>query len=223
MTPFHLDSIIFYAQLMSDGEILEAAPYHRLLSSSKEFKNLVNAHKETAGSDKFVNVTSAKRHPTSAGEITQAFMKKQFNVAQTDQLIKQEEREIGDTGMKPYLQYLNQMKGYVYFSVAALSYLTFAICQILQNSWMATNVDNPHVSTLRLITVYFLIGVISILFLLIRNILLVNLGFQSSKYLYLQFMNSLFRAPMSFYDSTPLGRILSRVSILNNIFSCSEI
>ncbi|RDX92677.1 ABC transporter C family member 10, partial [Mucuna pruriens] len=198
--------------LMSDGEILEAAPYHCLLSSSKEFQNLINAHKETAGSDKLVNVTSSKTHPTSAGEITHAFMKKQFNVAHGNQLIKQEEREIGNTGLKPYFQYLNQAKCYVYFSVATLSHLTFVTFQILQNSWMATNVDNPHVSTLRLIVVYFLIGVISIHFILFRSLLLVSLGLQSSKYLFLQLMNSLFRAPMSFYDSTPLGRILSRVS-----------
>ncbi|XP_020206051.1 ABC transporter C family member 10 isoform X1 [Cajanus cajan] len=201
-----------FVLLMSDGEILEAAPYHHLLSWSKEFQNLVNAHKETAGSDNLKNVTSSKRHPTSAEDITQAFMKNQFHEAHRNQLIKQEERETGDTGFKPYLQYLNQLKCYVYFSVAALCHLIFVIGQILQNSWLATNVDNPHVSMMRLIVVYFLIGVISILFMLIRSLLLVSLGLQSSKYLFLQLMNSLFRAPMSFYDSTPLGRILSRVS-----------
>ncbi|BAU02169.1 hypothetical protein VIGAN_11161900 [Vigna angularis var. angularis] len=197
--------------LISKGEILEVAPYHHLLSSSKEFQNLVNAHKKTAGSNKLVDVTFSKRHPTSVREIRQAFMKNQFNIAES-KLIKQEEREIGDTGLKPYLQYLNQMKCYILFSVAALSNLAFSIFQILQNSWMATNVDNHHVSTLRLIVVYFLIGVISILFIFIRSLSLVSLGLLSSKYLFLQLMNSLFHAPMSFYDSTPLGRILSRVS-----------
>lgn len=191
------------------------------MSSSKEFQNLVNAHKKTAGSNKLGNVTFSKRHSTSVREIRQAFMINQFSIAQS-KLIKQEEREIGDTGLKPYLQYLNQMKCYILFSVAALCHITFSIFQILQNSWMATNVDNHHVSTLLLIVVYFLLGVISILFMFIRSLSLVSLGFLSSKYLFLQLMNSLFRAPMSFYDSTPLGRILSRVSILNNLFLCCE-
>ncbi|XP_020209786.2 ABC transporter C family member 10 [Cajanus cajan] len=93
----------------------------------------------------------------------------------------------------------------------------FAICQILQNSWMAANVDNPQVSTLQLIVVYMLIGVGSIVFMLIRSLLAVAMGLQSSKYLFSQLVNSLFRAPMSFYDSTPLGRILSRVSLDLNI------
>ncbi|KAG5108938.1 hypothetical protein JHK84_045845 [Glycine max] len=198
--------------LMSNGKILEAAPYHHLLSSSQEFQDLVNAHKKTAGSDKPMNVTSSKRRSTSVREITQAFKEKHLKEANGDQLIKEEEREIGDTGLKPYMQYLNQTKGYIYFFVASLCHLLFVICQILQNSWMAANVDNSQVSTLRLIVVYFLIGAISTIFLLIRTLLIVALGIQSSTNLFLLLMNSLFRAPMSFYDSTPLGRILSRVS-----------
>ncbi|KAK7380437.1 hypothetical protein VNO78_32948 [Psophocarpus tetragonolobus] len=198
--------------LMSNGEILEAASYHHLLSSRQEFQDLVNAHKKTAGSDDPKNVTSSKRHSTSAREITQGFADKMFKATNGNQLIKEEEREIGDTGLKPYMQYLNQKKGYIYFFVASLCHLLFVICQILQNSWMAAYVDNSQVSTLRLIVVYFLIGAVSTIFLLIRTLLVVALGIQSSKHLFLKLMNSLFRAPMSFFDATPVGRILSRVS-----------
>ncbi|KAJ1388457.1 P-loop containing nucleoside triphosphate hydrolase [Sesbania bispinosa] len=200
--------------LMSDGEIIQSAPYHNLLTSSQEFQDLVNAHKETAGSDRLVDATSSHIHSNCAREIRKTYVEKekQFEASKGDQLIKQEEREQGDQGFKPYLQYLNQNKGYLYFSVATLCNLVFVIGLILQNSWMAANVDNPQVSTLRLILVYLLIGVTSTLFLLIRSLLTVALGLQSSKSLYLQLLNSLFRAPMSFYDSTPLGRILTRVS-----------
>ncbi|KAI5347148.1 hypothetical protein L3X38_015027 [Prunus dulcis] len=46
--------------LMLDGEILHAAPYHHLLASSQEFQDLVNAHKETAGSERLADASSAK-------------------------------------------------------------------------------------------------------------------------------------------------------------------
>jgi len=205
---------------MSDGEILQAAPYHHLLTSSKDFQDLVNAHKETAGSNRLMDVTSSGRHSNSVKEIRKTYVEKEkkFEAPKGDQLIKQEEREIGDRGFRPYLQYLNQNKGYVYFSVASISHIIFVIGQILQNSWMAANVDNPKVTALRLILVYLLIGVTSTIFLLMRSLFTVALGLQSSKSLFLQLLNSLFHAPMSFYDSTPLGRILSRVSILNNLF-----
>ncbi|KAK2404491.1 ABC transporter C family member [Trifolium repens] len=203
-----------FVLLMSDGEILQAAPYQDLLTSSKDFQDLVNAHKETAGSDRLMDVTSSERNSNSVKEIRKTYVEKekQFEAPKGDQLIKQEEREIGDQGFKPYIQYLSQNKGYIYFSVAILSQIIFVIGNILQNSWMAANVDNPKVSTLKLILVYLSIGVTSTIFLLTRSLFTVALGLQSSKSLFLQLLNSLFRAPMSFYDSTPLGRILSRVS-----------
>lgn len=200
---------------MSDGEILQSAPYHHLLTSSREFQDLVNAHKETAGSDKLVDSTSSKKHADSNREITKINVENQFRESKCDQLIKQEERERGDAGIKPYLLYLNQNKGFIFFIMYPLLHLSFMIIQILQNSWMAANVDNPHVSTLRLIVVYSLFGVVSLIFLFIRSVTPVALGLRSSKSLFSQLMNSLFRAPVSFYDSTPLGRILSRVRILN--------
>ncbi|XP_060211940.1 ABC transporter C family member 10-like [Lycium barbarum] len=198
--------------LMSDGEILRSASYDQLLASSKEFQDLVNADKETAGSERVAEAFSSPRSDTCSREILNKDTGKQLETSGADQLIKQEEREIGDAGFKPYVQYLNQNKGYLFFAMAILSQLTFVVGQILQNSWMAANVENPEVSTLKLISVYLLIGVISTLFLLSRSLLTVVLGSQSSKSLFSQLLNSLFRAPMSFYDSTPLGRILSRVS-----------
>ncbi|XP_010251554.1 PREDICTED: ABC transporter C family member 10-like [Nelumbo nucifera] len=198
--------------LMSDGKILHAAPYDQLLACSQEFRGLVNAHKETAGSERLTGVLSPRRHEISAKDIKKSHTKKQFKEPVGDQLIKQEEREAGDTGFKPYIMYLNQNKGFFYFSFAGLLHLAFVTGQILQNSWMAANVQNPHVSRLQLILVYLAIGFASAFVLLIRSLSVVVLGIQSSKSLFSQLLNSLFRAPMSFYDSTPLGRILSRVA-----------
>ncbi|PNX94653.1 ABC transporter C family member 10-like protein [Trifolium pratense] len=204
------DSIL----LMSNGEILQVGPYHQLLTSSQEFNDLVNAHKETNGSEQLASATLSQRHSTSRKSM-QPSVSKKYKAQFGNQLIQKEEREKGDTGLKPYLQYLNQMKGYILFFMAFLSHLIFVVCQILQNSWMAANVDNPLVSTLQLILVYFLIGGLSTVFLLSRCLLVVTLGLQSSKHLFSQLMNSLFRAPMSFYDSTPLGRVSSDLSIMD--------
>ncbi|XP_044468531.1 ABC transporter C family member 10-like [Mangifera indica] len=197
--------------LMSDGGIMRAATYNQLLYTSKEFQDLVNAHKETAGTERLAEVTSQKLG-TTAKEIKKGYVGKQFTGSKGEQLIKLEEREMGDTGFKPYILYLKQNKGFFFSSVAGLSYLIFAIGQISQNAWMASNVDNPHVSTLRLIVIYLLIGFSSTLFLVCRCLSTVVLGLRSSQSLFSQLLESLFRAPMSFYDSTPLGRILTRVS-----------
>ncbi|KAM4076212.1 hypothetical protein ACJW30_12G045600 [Castanea mollissima] len=197
---------------MSNGEILQEAHYQQLLASSKEFQDLVNAHKETAGSERLTDFSSTHRQGTSSREIKSTYVETESKAHKDDQLIKQEERETGDMGFKPYMQYLNQNKGFLYFFIACLSQLLFVAAQILQNSWMAANIDNSNVSTLRLVLVYMVIGLASVLFLLGRTLSTVALGLRSSESLFSELLDSLFHAPMSFYDSTPLGRILSRVS-----------
>lgn len=199
---------------MSDGKILQADPFHRLLASSAEFQDLVHAHKETAGSERLAEVTSYKKNEKPAKEINKSLTEKEQQKKPSEcdsQLIKQEERETGDTGFKPYRQYLSQNKGYIFFTTASLCHLMFVVGQITQNSWMAANVDNPQVSPVELIMVYLFIGLASTVILLGRSLSIVVLGLQSSRSLFSQLLDSLFRAPMSFYDSTPLGRILSRV------------
>ncbi|PRQ54467.1 putative xenobiotic-transporting ATPase [Rosa chinensis] len=94
----------------------------------------------------------------------------------------------------------------------SIVYVNCSNSQIAQNSWMAANVDNPNVSSSQLILVYLSIGFSATFILLIRSLLTVGLGLEASRALFSQLLNSLFHAPMSFYDSTPLGRILSRLS-----------
>ena len=211
---FHLSSSlkgISCLQMMSDGQILISGTYHELLASSQKFFDLVNAHKETANRETLAEVGTIKRQNYSTLEIQRANVENEYQSLKGDQLIKQEEREIGDTGFKPYFIYLNQNKGYLYFSINALAFVTFLTGQILQNTWIAFGVDNPHVTKSKLIIVYIIIGFCSTFFLLIRAFTVVLLGAKSSESFSSQLLNSLFHASMSFYDSTPLGRILSRV------------
>eukprot|EP01018_Ginkgo_biloba_P036053 Gb_00343 [translate_table: standard] len=77
---------------------------------------------------------------------------------------------------------------------------------------MVAKVQSSQVSYLLLITVYAAIGFTSSIFLFLRSIFVVILGLQASKSFFFELMTSLFRAPVAFFDSTPLGRILSRVS-----------
>ncbi|VAI82647.1 unnamed protein product [Triticum turgidum subsp. durum] len=207
------DSIL----LMSDGEVIRSAPYQDLLADCEEFKDLVNAHKDTTGvSDLNNNIPTRRPEEVSIKEthdIHRSRYTESVKLSPADQLIKKEERETGDAGVKPYMLYLRQNKGLLYFSLCMISYTMFVAGQILQNWWMAANVQNPHVSTLKFISVYIIMGVCTMFFLLSRSFVVVVLGIQTSRSLFSQLLNSLFRAPMSFFDSTPLGRVLSRVSL----------
>ncbi|KAK3227978.1 hypothetical protein Dsin_007840 [Dipteronia sinensis] len=198
--------------LMAGGEILEAATYDKLMASTPEFQDLVNAHKNTYGSERHFEFASSTKPVTSEGEIEKINVEQQLNTPIGDQLIKKEEREIGDTGLKPYLQYLRHKKGISCFSWQAVLLALFVIGQLIQIYWLAAHIQNSLVSRVKLITGFSLIGCIFPVLLLLRSYLIVALGCNTSESIFSTLLSSLFRAPMSFYDSTPLGRILSRVS-----------
>ncbi|WCJ26432.1 ABC transporter C family member 10 [Euphorbia peplus] len=198
------DSIL----LMSGGEIIREATYDELMTCSHEFQDLVNAHKNTADHSEKENGkrTEAKE------EIQTAYIHEQLIEPMADQLIQEEERETGNTGWKPYLQYLKHSKGFLFFSLATIFHILFVVGQLIQNYWLADNIQNSRVSEILLFTVYTVTGVIAAFFLLFRCLSIVGLGFGASKSIFSSLSSSLFYAPMSFYDSTPIGRILSRVS-----------
>ncbi|XP_044957073.1 ABC transporter C family member 10-like isoform X2 [Hordeum vulgare subsp. vulgare] len=206
------DSIL----LMSHGEVIRSAPYQDLLADCGEFKDLVNAHKDTIGLSDLNNSKPTQRSKEVSIKETDGIHGNRYTESvkpsPADQLIKKEERETGDAGVKPYMLYLRQNKGLLYFSLSMISHTFFGAGQILQNWWMAANVQNPHVSVRKLISVYIIIGLCTMFFLLTRYLLVVVLGIQTSRSIFSQLLNSLFRAPMSFFDATPLGRVLSRLS-----------
>ncbi|KAJ6701816.1 ABC TRANSPORTER C FAMILY MEMBER 10-LIKE [Salix koriyanagi] len=198
--------------LMSGGEIIRSDTYSQLMASSQEFQDLVNAHKNTAGSDTQVEYDSSKRAETSKmEEIQKVHSIKKLGSPSGDQLIKREEKESGDTGSKPYIQYLSQRKGFLYFSLGSIGHIIFIVGQVIQSYWLAANIQNSDVSRVTLFTVYSVIGCGLAVFLLLRSVFIVQLGCGASETIFSTLLTSLFRAPMSFYDSTPLGRILSRV------------
>eukprot|EP01018_Ginkgo_biloba_P016000 Gb_31620 [translate_table: standard] len=133
------DSIL----LMLDGEIHQTGQYQELLVSSEAFQELVNAHKDSVGSNgPLGTMPFSKDKPVKDNEEIQRIwpQKEQRHLGREpkgDQLTKQEEKETGDTGLKPYIDYLKQNKGFLYCSFAALSHLTFIAGQILGNTWMA--------------------------------------------------------------------------------------
>lgn len=209
-----IESKMFFPQLMSQGQIMHAASYQGLLLSSREFQNLVNAHKDIVNfpNDNMVDYNGDKSPFKRETAVVLDGGKESIKNAEFDQLIRREEREIGGTGLKPYLMYLGQNKGYIYATLVAIANIAFTSGQLAQNSWLAANIQNPGVSTFNLVQVYTAIGIGSIMFLLFRALLAVDLGLQTSRSLFSQLLTALFRAPMSFFHSTPIGRILSRVS-----------
>lgn len=198
--------------LMADGKIVKTGTYSQLLESCKEFQNLVIALTDTSSSDNRTPDDSKRISKDPNQEIQKINTKEPIESSLGEQLIKQEEREAGDTGLKPYRQYLSQSNGYFYFSLSVLSHILHIIGTLLQNLWLAKEVQDSNFNWLKMLLVYMAIAVFMMVFLFGRSYFVVKLGVNTSMAVFSKLITSLFRAPMSFYDSTPVGRIISRVS-----------
>jgi len=127
------------------------------------------------------------------------------------QLTQEEVKEVGDVGWQPYRDYINASKSATVFCLSIVSQFAFVTFQAASRYWLAFAIEMPEISRSILIGVYAGLSTLGIVFVHLRCLFTVQLGLNASQAFFERLMNSIFRAPMPFFDSTPIGRILTRV------------
>ncbi|XP_028094186.1 ABC transporter C family member 8-like [Camellia sinensis] len=128
------------------------------------------------------------------------------------QLTEEEEKEIGNVGWKPFLDYILVSKGSLMLSSVIITQIGFVALQVVSSYWLAFGIQIPKISSGILIGVYTIISTISTFFVYLRSLSAAFLVLKASKAFFSDLTNSIFNAPMLFFDSTPVERILTRAS-----------
>ena len=130
-------------------------------------------------------------------------------------LTTQEERNIGAVKLAVYLQYFRAGGGYIRFGFIFLVYILSTAINLLTNLWVSFwSSDAAYVR----FSINFYLGIYAAIALslgvatFIRSFMLAKFGVRASSSLHKNVLTSVLRAPMSFFDTTPTGRILSRFS-----------
>ncbi|KAI9398565.1 hypothetical protein POPTR_003G197200v4 [Populus trichocarpa] len=218
---------------MKDGRIAQAGKYDEILNSGSDFKVLVGAHKaalsvldsrQAGAVSENESVRDNNGGENSTDRIVHDEGNKDSQIGKADdvaepqaQLIQEEEREKGSVGFQIYWKYITTAYGGALVPFILLAQLLFQILQIGSTYWMAwatpaTKDVKPGVSGSRLLIVYVSLVIGSSFCILARAMLLVTAGYKTATLLFNKLHQCIFRAPMSFFDATPSGRIINRAS-----------
>ncbi|GAY40217.1 hypothetical protein CUMW_050300 [Citrus unshiu] len=213
----------FNALVSAHHEAIEAMdiPNH---SSEDSDENLtldgcvIPCKKCDASGDNIDNLAKEVQDGSSASEQKAIKEKKKAKRSRKKQLVQEEERVRGRVSMKVYLSYMAAAYRGLLIPLIILAQVLFQFLQIASNWWMAwanpqTEGDQPKVNPMVLLVVYMALAFGSSWFIFVRAVLVATFGLAAAQKLFVKMLRSVFRAPMSFFDSTPAGRILNRVSI----------
>lgn len=217
---------------MKDGCITQSGNYGEVLNLGSEFMELVVAHEKALSAidpieaglvSKDMNITvDVKTKNNKSSEQTrdvQCDKQPEDIMGPKGQLVQEEEREKGRVGFSVYWKYITTAYGGALMPVILLAQVLFQVLQIGSNYWMAwaTPVSQdvaPPVQSSTLIVVYVVLAIGSSFCIFCRAMSLATAGYKAATVLFRRMHFRIFRAPMSFFDSTPSGRILNRVSKL---------
>lgn len=206
---------------MREGSIVQSGKYNSLMESGLDFKSLVNAHD---ASMQLVDVENATENNTTPALSTDKSFKEENGESNSQgqsgpnkgsaKLIKEEERATGTVDLSVYKLYCTESFGWLGVVAVVILSLLWQGTLLSSDYWLAYETSAKRAASFSpslFIEVYGIIAVVSFFIVLARSILVAVMGLKTSQIFFRQILHSILHAPMSFFDTTPSGRILTRV------------
>jgi ABC-type multidrug transport system fused ATPase/permease subunit len=193
------DQILF----LQNGQMSGLGKLDELLKSNSDFSKFYREHEASQGA----------HPPAQAAAETQASMELREDVRITED----EERERGAVKASVYGNYILSLRGekkrnWILLALASMS-VAAALMPLLQKGWLA-NYERLgfQMTSLQAIFAYGGLGVLVLLLTMLNQLFWLERGLIAGRNFHDQMLMSVLRAPVRFFDSTPVGRILQRFS-----------
>ncbi|XP_062014713.1 ABC transporter C family member 8-like [Rosa rugosa] len=197
--------------VIEDGQITQSGSYESLLTAGTAFAKLVNSHKDavtTLGPSNYQVQEDSEKEYMIQPEQSYGSNRSVPGV----QLTEEEEKVIGDVGLKPFWDYIFVSKATLLLCLGTIAQIGFLGLQVASTYWLALAIQIPKITSGILIGVYTAVSTLSVVFVFLRSYFAALMGLKASRAFFCSFIDAIFKAPMLFFDSTPVGRILTRAS-----------
>jgi len=199
------------------GTIAEQGSYQSLVSSGLDFAALMAKFNGDSDSDTdaiHVNVDEIQNEPETLEAAAPAKVKKNHELMQV------EERAKGAVSFSEYSEYIRAGGGWCFFGLVIVVLLVsqaISVGSTVVVSIWSDDADYENLPLNAYIGMYAGSAVVFAVFKFFESYILLSMGLYASKSLHDLLLNGILAAPMSFFDTTPTGRIVSRFS--KDIFS----
>ncbi|GLU06158.1 hypothetical protein SLE2022_232120 [Rubroshorea leprosula] len=206
-----------FVLVMKDGIIVQSGKYEDLISDhTGELVRQITAHRKSLDQVKQPqedNSLTVQPCHLNQNEVTEEKHREPTCCTKTLDSCNEEEAQTGRVKFSVYSTFVSSAYKGALVPVILLCQVLFQGLQMASNYWIAWATEEKHkVNREQLIVVFILLSGGSSTFVLGRAVLLATIAVETAQRLFLGMIRSVFRAPISFFDSTPSSRILNRSS-----------
>lgn len=208
-----LKSVTLIGKIMSEAALAQLSPEAIALEEEMRKNLQIELHQAME------NLTEDPPHLVGLNAVDKKVLKQQefLEILQSGEIIvsDNDEGEIETTFFGSLANYLHSCGGIVWVGSLWVIVIVFergfyVSCDIWMSRWTA-EID-PRAEYAMYVIVYCFLNAGAAIFVLARTRVICNYALQSAKRLFDRLMTAIFYAPSAFFDVTPLGRSLTRVS-----------
>jgi ABC-type multidrug transport system fused ATPase/permease subunit len=196
---------VFFIQ---DGKITDSGKYEELVKNSPAFREFYAEH--------------SKSRNESAAKGEEEVIVEQKEKSKTESLVRiteDEDRETGAVKKTIYFDYVKSLGGddpktrpwILLLLIAGAVFV--ALAPLIQKAWLSYfSTHQNKMPAIHAIGIYGIIGICVLVLSLLNNFFWLERGIKSGKNMHDKMLASVLGAPVRFFDSTPVGRIIQRFS-----------
>jgi ABC-type multidrug transport system fused ATPase/permease subunit len=180
--------------------------YAELIKTCTPFQRFIKTHEENIEIEK----ASGLKSPTGEHTVT-------TSGGDSSRLMQDEDRAIGAVERSVYYSYIKALGGkppkqkkiIILLFLAAIMVVS---APLIQKIWLSQSSRMNDLTPLTIILVYGALGLLTMVVTYISNSFWAKRGIEAGKSFHDQMLRAILSAPIRFFDSTPIGRILQRFS-----------